>query len=432
MFTSLIVAALTAQAAPVLRVQTTQYTSRATDYYRPGAAGQDATIGLKLDESRRLAPRLDGRVDLVNTYSGVEKWNYLDVREAYVRYREFSLGRQAHVYTEWERLWGQGVFEPRFLENKLTPDFAGQTGLFYARDGFVIGALPVFIPDFGPHWDVRDGKFVSANPWFHTPVAQFDYRGVTNEIDYSVDRPSDASVLAHPGLIAKWEDANVRVSYAYKPLPQLLYGFPSTGRFDTGREVMNIQVGVRVLYHQVLAADVMDQVGAWRVTGSLALERPDRDSAPVDWTTQQTRDATIVGLSASRPLEVEGPRAARVTLAFLKVDGGDAPDAGDLAGRISLFERRYQYYEAYRVQVEKPWRGWLREPLVTGAAVIYDRAQNGAVFSLTSALAFGRQWRADLRMDMLGLLGGTARVEDGFLATYRANDRVALGVNYAF
>lgn len=432
MFTSLIVATLCAQAAPVLRLQSTQYTSRATEYYRPGAAGEDASVSLALDESRRLARHLDGHLELVNTYSGTEKWNYLDVREAYLRYREFSLGRQMHVYTEWERLWGQGLFEPRFLENKLTPAFAGQTGIFYAREGFVVGALPIFVPDFGPHWVVRDGKFVSANPWFHTPAGQFTYRGVTNDIAYSVDRPRDADVLAHPGFIAKWQDENVRVSYAYKPMPQLLYGFPSRERFDTGRDVMNVRIGVRTLYHQVVGADVMDRIGAWRVTASLALERPDHDSGPEDWTAQQARDATIVGVSASRALEEEGPRAARVTLAFLRVDGGDAPDSGDFASHTTLFERRFQFYEAYRVQIEKPWRGWFKEPLATGAAVTYDRAQNGAIVSLTSALAFSREWRADLRLDWLGLLGGPARIEDGFLATYRANDRVAMGVSYVF
>lgn len=432
MFTTLIVAALTAGATPILRLETTQYTSRATDFYRTGATGADTRVAFAVDESARLRGPLHGKLDFTDAYSGAENWNYLDVREAYVSYRDFSLGRRRFAYTEWEGLWRQGLFEPRFLENKLAPDFAGQTGLFYARDGFVIGALPIFVPDFGPHWEVREGRFNSANPWFHTPVERFNYRGVTNDIAYSVNQPSDAQVLAHPGFIASWRGERARVSYAYKPLPQLLYGFPSRGRFDTATDVMAIEVNVRTLYHQVIAADLNERWGAWRATASIAFEKPDRDRGPEDWTAQQVRDATIVALSASRPLEEEGPRAARLTFAYLGVQGGDAPDRGEFAGRESLFERRYQFVEAYRVEIDKPWRGVFRNALATGAGVTYDRAQNGGVVTLSAALAFSREWRADLRADFLGLLDGPARVTDGFLATYRANDRVALGVNYAF
>jgi hypothetical protein len=84
------------------------------------------------------------------------------------------------------------------------------------------------------------------------------------------------------------------------------------------------------------------------------------------------------------------------------------------------------------VELVKPWRGLWRRPLTTGLRALYDRRQNGGVFSFESGMELGEGWSADLQIDFLGLFAGRAEVTDGLLSTYRANDRVALGMSYVF
>ncbi|MBX3022740.1 MAG: hypothetical protein KF799_13790 [Bdellovibrionales bacterium] len=434
------IAAIANTLASSLTWQATQYFSSQQAYFREGAAKQDPSISFEL---QKISPRY-GAIHLRDEYSAAENWNYLDVYELYGRVRlserwTLNVGRKLETWTEWESAWGQGLFQPRYLENKLDPQAAGLTGLFVDWQGdqarAALVALPLFIPDFGPMHSVSDDQFVSANPWFHAPAPQFVFRDVATDIRYSVNRPSAESVVFNPGVAAKFEVGHAymsRVSYAYKPMPQLLFGFPSRGKFHHNADYMSIEIGTRLRYHHVMAWDGVAPAGPWRLSASVVREMPVDDGGPEDFTSQQVSPAWIYALSASRPLEEEGPSAARVTFGFLKVVGGDALDRGDFSGQETLFERRFQYQEAYMGELSKPFRGLFSRPLVTALRVIYDRMQNGMVFSFRSGLAFNANWRADLSLDMLGLLGGEAPVHDGFLSTYRANDRVALGMSYVF
>ncbi|MGE0527550.1 MAG: hypothetical protein AB7G93_12625 [Bdellovibrionales bacterium] len=97
-----------------------------------------------------------------------------------------------------------------------------------------------------------------------------------------------------------------------------------------------------------------------------------------------------------------------------------------------MFERRFQYSEAYLVGLHFPFRSGLRFPLATDWSVRYDRRQNAGAFSARLAMNFTRAWRGQLELDVLGLVGSKGEVEDGFLSTYRANDRIALGMSYVF
>jgi hypothetical protein len=197
-------------------------------------------------------------------------------------------------------------------------------------------------------------------------------------------------------------------------------------------DFMSVRVTPRFAYHALFSHDSILRAGRWTLSGSLTREVPDEDSSPEDHTAQQVSPATIYAAGISRPLEEDGPYAARIKFGFFKVEGGDARDKGDFAGDTSLFERRYQYLEAYSLGLSKPWRGLGRFPLDTGLRFVYDRIQNGGVASFTVGMNFNRWLRMDLEADFLGLFSGPAQVSDGFLALYRANDRMGVGVSYVY
>lgn len=424
-----------------------EYVSSGQTYFRDGAEGSNRGVsagGLFDKKWSLFGARVNGR----NDYSATEQWNYLNVYEANVSWRlnqdrTMTLGRQLDRWNEWEADWRQGVFQPRYMINKLRNEQAGLAGLFYGQDtkpvALSVGFLPVHVPDLGARFYVEDDKFASRNPWFNPPAAQFEYRQVIGDIRYSLDKPTLSEATNHMGGVAKFEVNGLknyfgRLAAAYKPMPQFLLGFPSRNRVlvTANEDFMSVRVTPRLVYHTLISHDSIFRAGDWTISASVLREVPDGDASPEDFTAQQVSNAWVTSASVSRPLETEGPLAMRLKLGFLKVDGGDAPDKGDFASSRGLFEPRYQYREAYSLGFSKPWRSLSRFPLETQVRLIYDRLQNGGVASFSAGMNFTKEWRADLEADFLGLFSGPAEVEDGFLALYRSNDRVGLGVSYVF
>jgi hypothetical protein len=424
----------------------TSYVSSNQPYFRPGASHDNSDIGVDVDIHRQHGS-LQAFLQLKDHYSPTENWNYIDPYQAYASYHlnsntDVTLGRRLYNYSTWEATWRQGLFQPRYMEDRLNPRTAGLTGAFAQfkteHHDFLLGST-VLIPDFGTHMYVRDNHFYSANPWFHPPAPSFQLNHEDGDIHYSVLQPTPESVISKVGLVARYEfqfkNYQSRVSYAYKPMPQLLLGFPSARpvQVESDGAVMNVQINARALYHRVYSWDNSLQAGRWNFALSTIYERPDQNLGPEEWTSQQVKPATIVAVQASAPLEEEGPHAARFKVAYMNVDGGDAKDAGPFASRRTLFERRYQYQEGYLVELSKPWRGVIGErALETAARFIYDPLQNGGVASFALGIHIDRNWQASAALDMLGLLGERAVINDGFLSTYRANDQFILGVGYVY
>jgi hypothetical protein len=435
-----------ASAGVSFNVQNSQYVSYGRAYYRPGAADNDLSLALRMDERanwRAFKFQLTGK----NEFSVTENWNYADVHDLHAEWRtgetEISLGRKLDTWSEWEKDWHQGVFQPRYLENKLHPEFAGLTGIFAGRRWgpvkITAGYLPLYIPDFSAHFSVENDKFVSRNPWFSPPASTFSFQNVAGDLHYSVSAPETSKLISHQGGVAKIEFRQdryfARLSAAYKPAQQLMLGFPSFNqlKITATDDFMNIRITPRVMYQRVANADQLVQAGSWTLGASVTYESPE-DDVPRDYTAASAGEVWVYALSASRALEAEGKNAARLRFGAMKLTGGHEPDLGKFAqseGK-TLFERRYQFYEAYSMGLSKPWRGLGRFPLETGLNLIYDRLQNGGVVSFNCGMNFGKELRADVQIDYLGLFEGHAEIPDGFLADYRANDRVGVGMTYVF
>lgn len=424
-----------------------QYISSSQPYFSQDAKAGSGDLSLRLSESLKFKDRILGQLDAEDAYVSSENWNYLNFYQAFVQYKidgrnQVAVGRKLETWSTSEAEWSQGVFQPRYRINKLRSEDAGLTGVFtthkYKNMGLTLGFLPIHLPEFGPHFYLADQKFTSKNPWFRPPPPDFIFRGRGGNIAYEVDRPSNEEVVFNPGFAGKFEYANShylgRIAYAYKPMTGFLLGFPSEDRVIVSEtdDTMNLLATPRVIYHQVVGLDNEWRDGVWTLTSGLLFESPVPYASPTDWTTQEADPAYIATLSASRALETPGPGAAALTLGFYRLWGGDAPDRGVFATANSLFERRFMYNEAYSIGLKKEFRNLFGKRLETQARFIYDHLQEGVVFSFDSALAFNKNWRAEFEFDLLGLTGVQPEIRDGFLATYRANDRVGLGMTYVF
>lgn len=440
-------ASINSKGTSTFGLNSSDYVSSGQSFYSATAEGQNTSLVFRLDQDFRYGSKWTAKFQGSDEYSASEEWNYVNVPQAFVQYRvsngELSFGRKLEHWSEMDRDWDQGIFQPRYRLNKLRPEASGLIGLFghssAGKFDFTVGLLPVNLCEFGPHFTVEDDQFTSKNPWFRPPPPQFIYLGAPGDLKYTLKHPQPSEVVAQPGLITKVDfNENLygaRLTYAYKPMPQLLLGFPSENRVVLGvpRDTMFIQANARVLYHQVIGLDQMVSSGAWKFSGSVVHERPDRDRFPSDWTVQHARNATVATASVSRYLETPGPSAGSVKASVYKLWGGDDFDQGTFAAATTLFERRYMYNEAYSLGFSKAWRGLFKNALETEARVIYDRLQEGTVFSFSSGMNFSKNWRGDFEMDILGLTGSNARISDNsFITNYRANDRVGVGMTYVF
>lgn len=437
----------TSTSSASLGLRTQYYSSQNSEYFTDSARGTSNDLQLRWIGSRRFRKVAEFSWNLRDEWISSENWNYLNVYEAKASKKmgessRLTLGRAKFVWTDWEAKWNQGVFQPRYMQNKLRPEYAGLIGVFadYNHQGFSarVGVLPIHIPDLGAHFYVRDGAFYSANPWFHPPAAQYEYRGATGDIRYRVNKPDAREFVSHPGAVGtvgfKSSNYAARLSAAYKPIPQVLLGFPAVKQvvISSSDDFMNLEVNPRVLYHQVYNLDQTLNLRVFRFQGSVMYEHPDPDAQRDDWVIQRVDPAFITALSVAAPIESPGPSAAEVELGSLRVQGGDANDTGEFAGDTTLFERRYQYLEAYQLSLRKPIRA-MKYPLILSTRVLYDRLQKGGFIAFEMEQQIRRNWLWNFTWDGIGLVTSEkAKVEDGFLSTYRANDRLALGLQYVF
>ena len=420
-----------------LGLRNSQYISHSTDYYRKDASSENASIAVDLVGEHRFRKGWRGIYNLTDEYSTTEEWNYLTVRDLSLAHVSgdvtWKIGRSRADWSSWDKEWKQGVFQPRHMHNALRPEVVGLTGVFVEtkRTGWnwSAGALAVNMPDMSPRFWVEDSRLVSRNPWFDPPASTFLYRGREGDIRYAIDKPEAQDIVLRPGAIARLgyqtERVNAGFTVARKPMPQLQVGFPSRDRIVVSPEsdYLDVEVSARAVDHDVINLESTWAIGDLRVGGALAYEQPVGQAAPEGWMMQQFAPAWIWSAHA----EMWRWRAS-----FLKVGGGAARDKGEFASDKSLFQRRYQYDEAYALGFVQPVRRIFGQMIEAEARVTFDRLQNGGVLSLGAAMLESKQWRVHAEVDLIGLVGEDAEVEDGFLSKFRANDRVGMGMSYVY
>lgn len=421
-------------------IQNSQYLRSNTVFFRPGAKDEFVSLGVELKGQWYSQPRQSFYVDIGNQYNGGEDVNYFKPRQAYFTWEsgditQLSLGRKKYLYSRQDEFWSQGIWQPRFMDDKLHNDTAGLVGAFWditsrsGDRGLTVFALPIHIPELGPEHQLQEGRFVSANPWFRPPAQSLRFRENRVPIDYDLARPRNEEVASHPGggFLVEW--GAVRGAYAYKPIPQMLLGFPTTKNLNIATGRANIHVHPRVVYHHLTTLEVEKKFSDWEVWLSATGEVPDADPLPDNWTMQTADPALNIGGTLAYNHALSGQR---FSLGFMRLWGGDGRDRGVISNELSLFERRYQYQEAVQIGWNRRF-GLPRSQILLGARSLYDFAQKGMVVSTDLGWQLDSQWGAHLRADFMGLVSSQgSRVEDGFVGLYRSNDRVQAGINYVF
>ncbi len=422
--------------APEIQFGFESYTSSHRAAYSESGYSSNALITGRIHQSGHIRNSYFYKVDSAVLYSSGEEWAYPKLRDAYIEKYNVKAGFVFEEWSAFEDEWRLGLFNPRFMYNKLSAGQGGVPGIHYKNEGFRFSLLPVFIPEFGPQVREQDGSLVSQNPWFGEVPETLTYNESEAPIRYNINMPSVNSVVFNPGLMTSYDTGvtknwHSRVSGAYKPMPQILLNFPADGRFILGTtdQYFNVEVEPVVGYHAVASMDHFFNLNQTsRVKASLAHEVPVLPNRPETWVTQELGPATY--LSSRIEQDFEFLDFTKIYFSQFKVWGGDQPDQGRFASENTFFETRQFFKEAYGLGIETQWN--LGTPVLSEVSFIYDVLQEGAVFQTTHQLILGKYFRAFGTLELLGLTGSNDPYPAGFLSRYRANDRAELGVSYVF
>jgi len=232
------------------------------------------------------------KINLRGEYAiGTPVLSTLNVRELYFSYfidesSAIHVGRRKQLWSDVDERWNLGFFQPEFRANPLAPETQGQTGIFYENNKgdwkFTFYGSPVFIPDQGPNFEIKDGQFVASNPYFAPPPQNIYFQSVLLPIDYNIQKPEIADIVFQPsyGLQIHYGEKTgfySLLSSMYKPAHQLAYGWK--GVLVTDR--VRVDVKPKTYYEKIYNWDI-GYKDNWGDVGISALfvdaEKPDFES----------------------------------------------------------------------------------------------------------------------------------------------------------
>ncbi len=229
---------------------------------------QISFVGLDIKNTARTKRASVFNIDLEARYAvGQPVLSYVNVSEMYLlqknEYINIHYGRQKYRWSALDELWSLGFFQPQFRWNSLESSPQGNVGFFFESTrklheklSWMVYASPLFLPDQGPGYEMRDGKFQDSNPWFNPPARFIDFGGQVLPIDYSLTTPKNEEVVLRANFGAQVgyifdEGYYVRASYLSTPSHQIAMTYKAVLVADR----VQVEVAPQVYQEENVAVD---------------------------------------------------------------------------------------------------------------------------------------------------------------------------------
>lgn len=370
------------------------------------------------------------------------KQSYYSIQEIYVATpisdsTNVSLGRKKYDWTEIDRIWSLGLWQPRYAIDALRPEDQGLTGLFFDYNkenfqflGFVSG---IFIPTMGPDVREEDGAIKADNRWYRPPSRQSG----KISISYKLNIGDQMDLARQESYAVKTRFGNTErgpwaaLAAGRKPVNELLLqrclhcvDYLSNASFV---------VSPHVVHHDVFSADMGYQFENVKASVSYYEDLPGEVRPPEDYAIQKFSPVKIYSAQVDWSVKEFLSRPLQFQISYMKV-GGDVIEDIESNGQpsdITMFTYRYRFSNAMTARVVGPLTSIYARPLITKFGYTYDFDQAGSILSTEFQYQWNRTWSYLLGIDMLGSDDANS-TSDGFINTYRANDRAYAGVSYVF
>lgn len=467
-FLILIILPVSLLAQSTRHLQNTQSSSRSSIFYgsakRASVFGQFRFESLQYATSLKEAPSLttsqflSGRITAASykrdpfslnwaadlsagTFFSL-KQSYYSVQELYVstpldERASVSVGRKKYDWTEIDRIWSLGLWQPRYAIDALRPEDQGLAGLFfdYKSDKVQVIAFgsSLFIPTTGPDVREEDGTIKADNRWYRPPSRQSG----NIEISYQLDTGDIRKLVSQESYGVKIrigeEESGPWVGLAggRKPVNDLLLKRNIRGVQVNSKA--DFEVSPEVAHHQVFSADVGYKFDHLKASLSYFEDAPEVVLPLPDYAIQKFNPIKVYSGQIDWNVKEFLSRPLQVQLAYMKSFGDKIQDieSNGQDNDITLFTYRYRFSNAAMVRVLGPLATFYARPLVTKFSYTYDFDQKASILGTELQYQWDRTWSYLLGIDILGSDDSNS-TSDGFINTYRANDRAYAGVSYVF
>lgn len=373
-------------------------------------------------------------VNLTALYAaGQPALSYLNIRELYFNYQidsnsKLYFGRKLNNWSQLDSEWNIGFFNPQFRWNAVAPENQGLSGIFWEKKesmwSLSLFASPVYIPDQGPGYELKDGKFENSNPWFQNPPQNIDFNnGVILPIDYDVKRPETSDVVFQTSYgaqlqLGQREGFFANASAVHKPANQLALGYKVVGVVDRAR----VTVVPKVYKENDFAADIGYRNGWGSAVISGLYTQPKSPSFEAGFNAPKFEDSFSFGPQLNLDL-----KSFKLGFSLLETSGGNIEEIGpDASTDRQPLSQRFLFRQAYQLQIAH-------------AGVFFNSFRLDTSFQYRESQKDEfKQIRFKQRLNIRGpwaiwtdvILIETAEETNSNMGPYRNLDQVFLGVTY--
>lgn len=383
---------------------------------------------------------------------------YFGVPQVYAQPRKIAPGFNltiGRLKRQWSRLdeeFNLGIWQPQLRWDYLAPQQEGLMGIFFdwslsSSLHFSFFTSPLFIPDQGPQFHLKNGQFVSSNRWFVPPtsrVALFQNTAYASDapLYFEIAKMSEEDIFMHSsfGFSMNYQPGGPywsQVSYAFKPRNQIHLGIEcaNCGKLPTGASPVEVTAVIhpKVVNHNVLTweagFDRIDDRGWVSLTGDV----PVASGFPDTYAESPMNSSVTAGFAYQHFLGHLVGIPSWLQYSYMRIFEFKQRSGGHMAGTEDVQSSldRYPYQEIAAVD----WRILLSQlqsnRLNWRNRYTYSIPERGGW--LSSALEWARgPLTFTVGVDILGADVSPDSPKAGLFSRYRANDRFYGGMSYVF
>ncbi len=376
---------------------------------------------------------------------GVTVLSYLNVSQLFWKQDTLTVGRKKVSWSLLDNEFLLGIYQPLFKWNPLQSETQGLTGVFLNLHneeegqipwGVTVFGSPLFIPDQGAGYEIKEGQFEKSNPYFQGAPTRAEINGQVVDVNYNVEKPATQDIIYNNSFAGRihlgkeYRGFYAQASYANKPSNQLALGFDGYVYSDGVEDVTKVDIMPALYFHQVSSADIKWMGRNFGVGISGVHENP---GAPKfqgetrDWTYVVYQESNLV----SPFIQLRG-YGIDAKLSYISVSGGESEAIGKFASQSGKFlPQRYPFKNAGLASIAYRYR--LKKDSGVGISTRYLQGERSEFSLWTSQLFY--QWEERWAMNMQGQMVAVQDNPDGRSTGYWPfvnNDSVSVGVQYVF
>lgn len=358
--------------------------------------------------------------------------SYFNLKEIYFTNHigssaSLHIGRKLQIWSLADEKFNLGAYQPQFRWNPLDIESQGLFGIFYEKSfgswKLNLFGTPVYIPDQGPAYEVKDGKFEASNPYFTPPPQNIIFQNVILPIDYNIIKPEVSEVVKQSGFGLKLDFQNenfeASLSGSYKPSNQFAFGYK--GILVTNRVRVDIQP--KTYYEKLTSLEVATkwQGGKAGIAGMYTEPENPEYEANYNYPVFEANTTLVPYIRFEfQPIDLE--------ISVLNIEGGDIKEIGpDANPDRQPLTQKYLYTQAYQLSalIRSNWG----DNLKVVSKIEWREAEKNLLQTLKFKNIFDIKGPWKMNLDLF--LVETSE-EASTVSNYRNLDQVWAGASYEF